>query len=326
MDLWLLLSMALAFCACVLLVLGVGRMASRKQLAKRLQPGARARADTSSGLVQGTTAASDESAARRSQRWEAVLESMSRLSVPEGGWQSSQLRLKFIRAGFRSPQAAQSYYAVKTAGTLLLPALAALVIYLGWPATPYLTLGAYALTLAALGYYGPDAVLRFHTQRRANEMRNVLPDLIDLLVICTESGLGMDAAINRVSQEIARSSKTLAEEFYLAALEIRAGSGRTAALKNLALRVDLEDLHGLVSMLVQADRFGTSLVESLRIQSEMMRTKRMQRAEEIAAKVPVKMLIPLILFIFPALLTVLIGPAVIQIAGIFGGGGSSGGP
>ncbi len=249
---------------------------------------------------------------------------MSRLSVPEGGWQGSQLRLKFIRAGLRSPQAPQAYYAIKTAGTLLLPLFAALVIFIGWPATPYAKLGMYALVLAALGCYGPDLALRFLTNRRAKEMRDVLPDLIDLLVICTESGLGMDAAINRVSQEIARSSQTLAEEFYLAALEIRAGSGRTAALKNLALRVDLEDLHGLVSMLVQADRFGTSLVESLRIQSEMMRTKRMQRAEEIAAKVPVKMLIPLILFIFPALLTVLIGPAVIQIAGIFGGGG--GGP
>lgn len=316
--------MALAFCACVLLVLGVGRLLSRKQLVKRLQPGVRSRSAAHAGTLVTGSASSDEQAARRSQRWEAVLESMSRLSVPEGGWQSSQLRLTFIRAGFRSPQAAQSYYAIKTAGTLLLPGLAALVIYLGWPATPYLKLGAYTLVVAALGYYLPDALLRFRTQRRANEMRDVLPDLIDLLVICTESGLGMDAAINRVAQEIARSSKTLAEEFYLAALEIRAGAGRTTALKNLALRVDLEDLHGLVSMLVQADRFGTSLVESLRIQSEMMRTKRMQRAEEIAAKVPVKMLIPLILFIFPALLTVLIGPAVIQIAGIFGGGGGGG--
>jgi len=159
--------------------------------------------------------------------------------------------------------------------------------------------------------------LRFRTNQRAKDMRDTLPDLIDLLVICTESGLGMDAAINRVSQEIARSSKILAEEFYLAALEIRAGAGRSTALKNLALRVDLEDLHSLVSMLVQADRFGTSLADSLRIQSEVMRTKRMQRAEEIAAKVPVKMLIPLIFFIFPSLLMVLIGPAVLQISAIF---------
>jgi tight adherence protein C len=167
------------------------------------------------------------------------------------------------------------------------------------------------------GYYLPDVYLRFRTNQRAKDMRDTLPDLIDLLVICTESGLGMDAAINRVSQEIARSSKILAEEFYLAALEIRAGAGRSTALKNLALRVDLEDLHSLVSMLVQADRFGTSLADSLRIQSEVMRTKRMQRAEEIAAKVPVKMLIPLIFFIFPSLLMVLIGPAVLQISAIF---------
>jgi len=176
----------------------------------------------------------------------------------------------------------------------------------------------WGVILAGAGHYLPDVYLRFRTSRRAAKMRDVLPDLIDLLVICTESGLGMDAAIHRVSQEIRRSSQALAEEFYLAALEIRAGAGRSQALKNLALRVDLEDLYALVSMLVQADRFGTSLADSLRVQSEMMRIKRMQRAEEIAAKVPVKMLLPLILFIFPALLAVLIGPAVIRIGALFG--------
>jgi tight adherence protein C len=249
--------------------------------------------------------------------WHAVLASLSRLSVPAGAWQDSQRRLQFIRAGFREASAAQAYYAFKTAFALVLPLLLALVLMIWWPATPYTRLAMYVVSLAVAGYYLPDVYLRFRTQRRAEEMRDTLPDLIDLLVICTESGLGMDAAINRVSQEIARSSKILAEEFYLAALEIRAGAGRSTALKNLALRVDLEDLHSLVSMLVQADRFGTSLADSLRIQSEVMRTKRMQRAEEIAAKVPVKMLIPLICFIFPSLLMVLIGPAVLQISAIF---------
>jgi tight adherence protein C len=242
---------------------------------------------------------------------------MSKLSVPEGDWQNSQLRLKFIRAGFRGPTAAQTYISVKTTLTLMLPLLAALVILVWSPATAYPRLALYAVSLAGIGYYLPDIYLRWMTNRRSNDMRDTLPDLIDLLVICTEAGLGMDGAINRVSLEIARSSKVLAEEFNLAALEIRAGSGRSTALKNLALRINLEDLDGLVSMLVQADRFGTSVAESLRIQSEVMRMKRMQRAEEIAAKVPVKMLIPLIFFIFPALLSVLIGPAVIQISAMF---------
>ena len=242
---------------------------------------------------------------------------MSKLSVPEGDWQNSQLRLKFIRAGFRGPTAAQTYFSIKTILTLVLPLLVALLIGVWSPATPYPRLALYAVSLAGIGYYLPDIYLGWMTRRRLDEMRDTLPDLIDLLVICTEAGLGMDGAINRVSLEIARSSKILAEEFNLAALEIRAGSGRSTALKNLALRINLEDLDGLVSMLVQADRFGTSVAESLRIQSEVMRMKRMQRAEEIAAKVPVKMLIPLIFFIFPALLSVLIGPAVIQISAMF---------
>jgi tight adherence protein C len=148
-------------------------------------------------------------------------------------------------------------------------------------------------------------------------MRETLPDLIDLLVICIESGLGLDAALNRVSREISRASPVLAEEFYLAGLEIRAGSGRVPALKNLSLRVDLEDLYNLVAMLVQADKFGTSLGASLRIQSEVMRVKRMQRAEEIASKIPVKMLFPLIFFIFPSLMFVIIGPAAIQVSAMF---------
>jgi len=141
--------------------------------------------------------------------------------------------------------------------------------------------------------------------------------MIDLMVICTESGMSINAAIARISREMARSNPDLAQEFYLSALEMRAGATRIEALRNLALRSRLEDLGDLVSMLVQADNFGTSLAESLRIQSDMMRSRRTQRAEELAAKIPVKMLLPLILFIFPTLMMVLLGPAVIQMIQVF---------
>jgi tight adherence protein C len=302
------LTLLLAFGACTLLVLGLGKLLTQHRVRQRLRR---------SVAHLPPPPKLQNLPKLRAPAWQAVVASLSRLSVPQGGWQDSQRRLKFVRAGFREASAAQAYYAFKTTFSLVLPLLLALVLTLWWPVTHYSQLALSVVLLAVAGYYLPDLYLRFRTHRRAKEMRDTLPDLIDLLVICTESGLGMDAAINRVSREIARSSKTLAEEFYLAALEIRAGAGRTAALKNLALRVDLEDLHSLVSMLVQADRFGTSLADSLRIHSDVMRTQRMQRAEEIAAKVPVKMLIPLIFFIFPSLLTVLIGPAVIQIAEIF---------
>ena len=302
------LSLLLAFGACALLVFGVGKVLAQARMRKRLRQ---------SVTRQRALRPPRQVAAAGGAGWHAVMASLSRLSVPAGAWQDSQRRLQFIRAGYREASAAQAYYAFKTTFALVLPLLLGLALTLWWPATPFPRQAMYVVALAVAGYYLPDMYLRFRTHRRADDMRDTLPDLIDLLVICTESGLGMDAAINRVSQEIARSSKILAEEFYLAALEIRAGAGRSTALKNLALRVDLEDLHSLVSMLVQADRFGTSLADSLRIQSEVMRTKRMQRAEEIAAKVPVKMLIPLIFFIFPAVLMVLIGPAVLQISAIF---------
>ena len=307
-DFYSLIALALAFLAYALLALGLVKLFHQRQINRRLQQ---------THSAQSTATVREPLQVQQEGGWHALLVSMSKLSVPEGDWQNSQLKLKFIRAGFRGPTAAQTYFSIKTILTLVLPLLVALLIGVWSPATPYPRLALYAVSLAGIGYYLPDIYLGWMTRRRSDEMRDTLPDLIDLLVICTEAGLGMDGAINRVSLEIARSSKILAEEFNLAALEIRAGSGRSTALKNLALRINLEDLDGLVSMLVQADRFGTSVAESLRIQSEVMRMKRMQRAEEIAAKVPVKMLIPLIFFIFPALLSVLIGPAVIQISAIF---------
>ncbi len=307
-DIYFIIAMAVAFLAYALLVFGLVKLFAQRQINRRLK---QTHSAPSTGTVREAPIVPPESG------WQALLVSMSKLSVPKGDWQNSQLRLKFIRAGFRGPTAAQTYFAIKTVLTLILPLLAALLMGIFSPATTYPRLALYGVSLAGVGYYLPDLYLGWVTGRRSDEMRDTLPDLIDLLVICTEAGLGMDGAINRVSLEIARSSKILAEEFNLAALEIRAGAGRSTALKNLALRINLEDLDGLVSMLVQADRFGTSVAESLRIQSEVMRMKRMQRAEEIAAKVPVKMLIPLIFFIFPALLSVLIGPAVIQISAIF---------
>ncbi len=307
-DVLLFTGLAVAFLAYAMLVLGLIKLFNQRQINRRLKQ---------THSAKSKAAVREPLPVQPGSGWQALLLSMSKLSVPEGDWQNSQLRLKFVRAGFRGPTTAQTYFSIKTILTLILPLLVAVLIGVGSPATPYPRLALYAVSLAGIGYYMPDIYLRWMTRRRSDEMRDTLPDLIDLLVICTEAGLGMDGAINRVSLEISRSSKILAEEFNLAALEIRAGSGRSTALKNLALRVNLEDLDGLVSMLVQADRFGTSVAESLRIQSEVMRMKRMQRAEEIAAKVPVKMLIPLIFFIFPALLSVLIGPAVIQISAMF---------
>jgi tight adherence protein C len=245
-----------------------------------------------------------------------ILETLAKLSLPEQGWQTSETRLKFVRAGFRSGNAAFTYYVIKSVVTIIIPLMTALMLATITQQT-WQTIALWVVLIALVGYYLPDIVIQYFIKRRSASIRAHLPDLLDLLVVCVESGLGIDAAISRVSKEMARTAPIISEEFYMAGLEMRAGAGRIAALKNLALRVNLEDLTSLVTMLVQADKFGTSLGESLRIQSEVLRLKRRQRAEELAAKIPVKLLFPLVFFIFPALMIVLIGPAILQIKSMF---------
>lgn len=300
----------LVFAIVTLVVLAVGQYGKRRQV--------RGLMSRVVGSAQRVRQRPTHDGAAKLTHFDALIDSISKLSLPETGWQDSQTRLRFIRAGLRDPNAPRYFYAIKSFLTLILPVLLLIVFSLFGSHMTLTSKLTYVVLCAAAGYYLPDMFIRSRTSTRQQEMQQALPDLIDLLVICTESGLGMDAAINRVAKEAVGSSVALAEEFHLAALEIRAGSSRTTALKNMALRTNLEDLNGFVSMLVQADKFGTSLAESLRIQSDVMRVKRMQRAEEIAAKVPVKMLVPLIFFIFPALMIVLIGPAFLQIGKVFG--------
>ncbi|MBW1745721.1 MAG: type II secretion system F family protein, partial [Deltaproteobacteria bacterium] len=155
--------------------------------------------------------------------------------------------------------------------------------------------------LALLGYLLPDIWLRMKTSARKNKISKGVPDLLDLLVVCVEAGMGLDSAIYRVAQEIKLSNKILGDELNILNLEIRAGKTREKALRNMADRIDLEDVRSLVTLLIQTEKFGTSIAQSLRVFSDSFRTKRYQKAEEIAAKLPVKLMLPLILFIFPSL-------------------------
>ncbi len=303
------LIIALSVAGVFMLVIGLGQSLEvrgvRHRLMQRLQAGPLPQLGK---LAQLRTA---------SGRASAMINMLSRLSLPQSGWRDSAMLLRFVRAGFRQPHAPRVYFAVKTGMVLASFLLVALFMPVLSPHASWSQWLIAIWTLALLSNFLPDLYLRIRTSERAQRMQDSLPDIIDLLVICTESGLGMDAAIAKVARDMARSSPELSEEFYIMSLEIRAGEARMVALRNLATRVHLEDLYDLVSMLIQADRFGTSLALSLRIQSEVMRGKRMQRAEEIAAKIPTKMLLPLVLFIFPVLLMVLLGPAVIQIGKAF---------
>jgi tight adherence protein C len=168
------------------------------------------------------------------------------------------------------------------------------------------------LAAAALGYLLPSMVVGRMATRRQHRLRLSLPDALDLLVVSVEAGLGLDQAIQRVADELGMVHPELAEELRLVNLELRAGTGRADALRNLANRTQVDDLSSLVTMLVQTDKFGTSVAQSLRVHSDTARTKRRQRAEEAAAKTGAKMVFPLVFCIFPAIWVVTIGPAAIK--------------
>ena len=169
-----------------------------------------------------------------------------------------------------------------------------------------------ALVSAGIGYILPGMVLARLAKRRQHRMRLSLPDALDLLVVSVEAGLGLDQAVQRVADELSLVHPELSEELRLVHLEVRAGTARADALKNLANRTQLDDLSSLVTMLVQTDKFGTSVAQSLRVHSDSLRTKRRQRAEETAAKTGAKMVFPLVFCIFPAIWVVTIGPAAIK--------------
>lgn len=290
-----------------LLVLGLGHSVTARKVRRRL-----VQKEAEHAQLRSSAPPSSE---RRGTT--TVIHMLSRLSVPAKGWRDSALRLRFVQAGWRQENAPRVYFAIKTALVIGAAVTASLLLHWLQPETSWSRWLIIVLGSALAFNFLPDLYLRSVTERRAEQMQSALPDFLDLLVICTESGLGMDAAIAKVSRDMASACPALSEEFYIMALEIRAGESRQTALRNLGIRVNLEDVRDLVSMLVQADRFGTSLAVSLRIQSEVMRQKRIQRAEEIAAKIPTKMLLPLVAFIFPVLLMVLLGPAVIQIGKAF---------
>jgi tight adherence protein C len=246
-------------------------------------------------------------------RFVAAAAPVAKLSLPDDGAETSAVRVRFMNAGFRQASAPIIFFAVKTVLTLVLPLCVFVGLSLGDSAPGTTAMLMYVLSAAATGYYLPNLLLRRITKRRQREIFESFPDALDLMTICVEAGLGMDAALSRVAGEISLKSAVLGEELNLVTLGLRAGSSKEKALRDLATRTGVDDVDALVAMLIQAERFGTSIAASLRVQSEQLRTKRRQRAEERAAKIALKLLFPLIFFIFPSLLVVLLGPAFIQI-------------
>jgi tight adherence protein C len=223
-------------------------------------------------------------------------------AAPKPASELGKLRGRLMSAGYRTEEALLLFVGIRVGCALATFAIATLL------RTGLIT----SLIASAIGYVLPGMVLARMAKRRQHRMRLSLPDALDLLVVSVEAGLGLDQAIQRVAQELGLVHPELSEELRLVHLEMRAGTARPDALKNLANRTQVDDLSSLVTMLVQTDKFGTSVAQSLRVHSDTLRTKRRQRAEEAAAKTGAKMVFPLVFCIFPAIWVVTIGPAAIK--------------
>ena len=244
----------------------------------------------------------------------ALLTRLGEANKPSDESEVSAIRESLMTAGYRNAQAPILFMGAKLLSSILALGVAILLPtkLLGFPT---LTAQLVIYICAALaGYFLPMLWLRHVVSQRKEKIQDAFPDGLDLMVVCVEAGLGLDAAISRVSSEIRFAHRELAEEFNLVSLELRTGLSRAEALKNLSRRIDLEEVSSLVALLVQTDKFGTSIGQSLRVHSDSMRVNRQLRAEELAAKLPVKMLFPLVFFIFPSLFVVVVGPAAIKVA------------
>ncbi len=294
--------------AVTLMVLGVAGLVANPEarLVRRRLQGVPA--------LEGGVAEARERRRRRERResLESFLEAFGERVGKERG-RDRAVRDMLVQAGYRRPNAGLLYMGLRVvlAGAGILVGIV-LATFLGASAPQRL------LFLGVCGIFGwmlPFVVVLRRLRKRQREIQRTLPDALDLMVVCVEAGLGLNQALVRVGEEMERVSGALSEEFTLVSLEIRAGTPRGDALRNLADRTGLPDVRGFTAMLIQTDRFGTSIADALRIHADELRTKRRQRAEEAAAKLTVKMLIPIVLFIFPSLFIVILGPAVFHLTG-----------
>ncbi|HKE91458.1 MAG TPA: type II secretion system F family protein [Gemmatimonadales bacterium] len=248
---------------------------------------------------------------RRSRELKAVLTFVGEKVDQKDPVRTSELQELMIHAGYREPGVVPIYWGARvvlTAGLGI--GLFLLVKLLGADALKSIVAGASG---AALGFVGPAVHVGGRARRRQKDLQRTLPDALDLLIVCVEAGLALNQALVRVAEEIRHVSRLTSEEFSLVNFEIRAGVPRDEALKNLAKRTGVADIGSLTAMLIQTDRFGTSIAQALRVHSDTLRTKRRQRAEEAAAKTTIKLVFPLACCIFPALFVVILGPAMVEI-------------
>lgn len=297
----------MVFLMTVLTMVGVYTLVRSRQTAKDWGERIRGRTPT----VDNSEA--DKGLAYLSRIFLKLLERLGQANKPKDQAETSRLRKTLVTAGYRGARAPVIFLGSKIFLGIL---FGALFFIFGDGVTKGMTANVFSMIMIATalgGFYTPQLWLSLAISRRKEKLLNGFPDALDLMVVCVEAGLGLDQAISRVGEEIRIGHKDLGDEFQLVSLELRAGFSREQALRNLSERTDIDEIRSLIALLIQTDRFGTSVGQALRVHSDSMRMNRRLRAEEMAAKLPVKLMLPLIVFIFPSLMVVIIGPGAIKL-------------
>ena len=308
------LTMGLIFVAVVLAVLGVGALFTRDPVKRRLSGDAAQREtirpDKKSG--KGGTPALRASQDRESA-WDDIVKPLEKYFMDQKEGSVSSLRTRLMQAGFTGTSVVRNYFLIRTILAVGVPAgFLFLLPILGFDMSVRKIMVATA-GLALAGLYLPGILISSRVDKRQQAIAEAFPDALDMLVVCVEAGLGLDAAFTRVGAQIAPAHPILASELGMVSLELRAGKSRADALRNFSKRIDLREISSFVTLLLQSDALGTSIGQTLRIHAEEMRARRMLRAEEMAHKLPVKMTIPLVLCILPAMFAAVMLPGMLTI-------------
>jgi Flp pilus assembly protein TadC len=247
---------------------------------------------------------------------EMVAEPLNRI-VPISAGEAAKLQKKMMRAGYRSPDAAMAFRAIQMSLMLAIPSIVMTACFLFDRSLK--VFAVWSLLGAAVGFYLPRMILNSKISGRKQRITWGLADALDLLVVAVEAGLGLNAALNRVGEELKKAHPDLFQELELVNLEIRVGRSREEALRNLAERADIDDIRSFVALLVQADRYGSSIAKAIRVFADSLRTKRRQRAEQASQKAALKLIFPLTCFLFPVIILVILAPAIINLIDLFAG-------
>ena len=304
------LMFALIFIAVILSVLGIATLFGRDSIYRRLvgdssKPSAGRRGKDDVPVLRATQ--------NRDGRWDEILQPLERYFVDQKDSAQSSLRARMLQAGFVGPNVVRNYFLIRTLLAVIAPTIFLFLLPVIDVDMSVRKIMLVAMGLGVAGLYVPGIWIGMRIEKRQQTISEAFPDALDMLVVCVEAGLGLDAAFTRVGTQIASAHPILASELGLVALELRAGKSREDALRNFSRRIGLREVSSFVTLLIQSDALGASIGQTLRIHAEEMRVNRMLRAEEKANKLPVKLAIPLVTCIMPSMFAAVMLPAMINI-------------